>query len=67
MTSIVSKNLANKAKLRHFLVPRVVVRRSMLSTMLQIDCDDNPVINDFSARVGQISVVNKFKQSRTCR
>nr|WP_294543191.1 hypothetical protein [uncultured Rhodopila sp.] len=62
MTSIVSKNLANTAKLRHFLVPRVVVPRSMLSNMLQIDCDDNPVIDDFSVRIRGIANVKEFQR-----
>jgi hypothetical protein len=49
MTNIASKHPANEAELRHFFVPREVVPGSMSGTMLEIDCDDNPVINDFSA------------------
>jgi hypothetical protein len=62
MTVIVSKNPANKAELRHFFVPRVVVPRSMLSNVLQIDCDDKPVIKDFSTPDRGIADVAKFQQ-----
>jgi hypothetical protein len=62
MTSIVSKSSANKAKLRHFFVPRVVLPRSMSSNMLQIDCYDNPVSDDFSVRIGGMADVAKFQR-----
>jgi hypothetical protein len=54
MTRVVLTEFTKKVNLRHFLVPREVVPRTMRASMQQYSCDDKPVIA-YSAGAGSKS------------